>query len=168
MSRCCYHAVIVGFLSLATGVPIVSAQSRAVAVPAWALSALHRSPSGSRVAPASWLARSVLRADFDGDRQLDVALLVQERGSSKRGIAIVHRSTKAVFIVGAGVALSNGGDNFDWLDFWRVTNGPAEQGATDEGPPRMRGAALVVGKDGSASALVYWTGTKYAWYQQGN
>lgn len=168
MSHCCYYAVIVGLLSLGTGSRIVSAQPRSAAVPAWALSALQLWPAGNRVAPASWLARSVLQADFDGDRQRDVALLVQERGSGKRGIAIVHRGTKSVFIVGAGIAFSNGGDNFDWLDFWGVAQGPAAQGATDEAPPTLKGAALVVGKDGSASALVYWTGTTYAWYQQGD
>jgi hypothetical protein len=144
------------------------AQTRPHELPAWAESALRRSPLGSRVAIDAWIEPHVQEADFDGDGQGDAAVLVRERGSRKAGIAIVHRRTSQVFIIGAGTALSNGGDDFSWMDTWRVVKGTVEQGATGELPPAFRGAALWVEKAESASAVLYWTGTRYAWYQQGD
>jgi hypothetical protein len=35
-------------------------------------------------------------------------------------------------------------------------------------PPVLRGDALMVVKLEAASAIVYWTGSEYAWYQQGD
>jgi len=129
---------------------------------------VRSSPVGNRVALDPWISPPFQEADFDGDGQLDLALLVRERNSRKSGIAIIHQGTKEIFVVGAGTELSNGGDDFSWMDSWRVVSGPVEQGATDERPPTLKGAALWVAKEESASALVYWTGVRYAWYQQGD
>lgn len=145
-----------------------AAHSTVVKVPAWARLAIRNAPFGNRIATVAWLAPGIQEADFDGDGKVDIAVLVRERISGKLGIVVVHRGTKQAFLIGAGTALSSGGDDFSWMDSWRIVTGPAEQGTTDEPPPRLRGAALWVEKDGSGSALVYWNGTRYAWYQQGD
>src|SRR5947208_16834787 len=41
------------------------------------------------------------RGDFDGDGQVDVAVLVRHKVTGKVGIAFVHRGTRAVHVVGA-------------------------------------------------------------------
>ena len=46
--------------------------------------------------------------------------------------------------------------------------GPVGKGADGKAPPKLRGDALMVIKTESASALIYWNGTRYAWYQQGD
>ena len=57
-----------------------------------------------------------LRGDFNGDGKIDVAVLVKQRSTGKLGIAIVHGGTSQVTILGAGNAIGNGGDDFEWMD----------------------------------------------------
>lgn len=42
------------------------------------------------------------------------------------------------------------------------------RGADGKAPPKLRGDGLMVIKTESASALIYWNGKRYAWYQQGD
>jgi hypothetical protein len=34
--------------------------------------------------------------------------------------------------------------------------------------PHLRGDALLVGRSEAASALIYWNGKRYVWFQQGD
>jgi hypothetical protein len=110
-----------------------------------------------------------LRGDFNGDGNTDVAFLVQHRSTGKIGIAIVHGATDKVIILGAGVAIGNGGDDFEWMDSWRVLskNSAAREGGKTNAPD-FRGDALFVEKSEAASALIYWNGKRYVWSQQGD
>jgi hypothetical protein len=83
-------------------------------------------------------------------------------------VALLHASGKS-FVVGAGKDVGNGGDDWSWMDKWSLTKrGPVEQGADEAAPPKLKGDALLVEKTESASALVYFDGKTYAWYQQGD
>jgi hypothetical protein len=42
------------------------------------------------------------------------------------------------------------------------------RGADQKKPPVLRGDALYVEKTESASAIIYWDGSTYRWYQQGD
>ena len=111
----------------------------------------------------------LLHGDFDGDDRLDVALLVSRHVSGAHGIAILHSGSTRPVVVGAGHALGNGGDDFSWMDAWSVyPKGPVHRGVDQAAPPQLRGDALVVEKLESASAIIYWDGTAYRWYQQGD
>lgn len=57
-----------------------------------------------------------LRGDFNGDGKADIAVLVKQRSTGKLGIAIIDRVTNKVTILGAGTAVGNGGDDFEWMD----------------------------------------------------
>ena len=57
-----------------------------------------------------------LRGDFNGDGKIDLAVLVKQRSTGKLGIAIIHGATDKVTILGAGVGIGNGGDDFEWMD----------------------------------------------------
>jgi hypothetical protein len=110
-----------------------------------------------------------VQGDFDGDHQLDLAVLLIEKPSGKKGIAIFHRGTKKVTIIGAGKPLGNGGDDFNWLDAWYVyPKRKVAKGVDDTNPPKLRGDAIFVEKTESASAVLYWDGGNYRWYQQGD
>jgi hypothetical protein len=107
-----------------------------------------------------------LRGDFNGDGKADVTVLAKQRSTGKVGIAIINGATDKVTVVGAGNAIGNGGDDFEWMDSWRVySKGNAASRAS---VPKLRGDALLVSKSEAASALIYWNGKRYVWLQQGD
>ncbi len=118
----------------------------------------------------AWLNPYYLRADFNGDGSSDIAVLVQEKATDKKGIFIIHGDTHHHFVLGAGTAIGNGGDDFSWMDAWYVhPRGSVGQTADeDAAPPALKWDALMVIKIESASGVIYWTGTGYAWRQQGD
>jgi hypothetical protein len=109
---------------------------------------------------------SYLREDFDGDGKIDVAVLVKERSMGKIGIAIINDATDKVTILGAGTAIGNGGDDFEWMDSWEIYS--KDRIASGTSVPKRRGDALLVSKSEAASALIYWNGKRYVWRQQGD
>jgi hypothetical protein len=112
---------------------------------------------------------SYLEGDFNGDGKMDVAVSIKERASGKLGIAIVHGATGKVAILGAGIGIGNGGDDFEWMDSWQVYSKTRAAHAVGEtSVPRLRGDALLVEKSEAASALIYWNGKRYVWSQQGD
>jgi hypothetical protein len=110
-----------------------------------------------------------LSGDFNGDGKIDVAVLVKQRSTGKLGIAIVHGATGKVTILGAGVSIGNGGDDFEWMDSWRVySKDRAAREASEIGVPHLHRDALLVQKSEAAGALIYWNGKHYVWFQQGD
>ena len=107
-----------------------------------------------------------LRGDFTGDGKLDVAALIKHRWSGKIGIAIVDGATKKATILGAGTSIGNGGDDFEWMDSWKIY--PRDQMATHTSVTKLDRDALFVSKTEAASALLYWNGKRYIWLQQGD
>lgn len=107
------------------------------------------------------------RGDFNGDGKVDVAILVRRKPAAKIGILILHRDGQSA-LLGAGRAFGNGGDDFAWMDQWSVE----ERGSTqrNQGDPslRPRADALVVAREGSASALISYRNGKYTWQQRGD
>ena len=135
-------------------------------LPDWCRSAVERSEKQMRVTLSNRLNPYYLQGDFDGDAKLDLAVLVSAAANRKSGILVVFRDRPETVLVGAGVPLGAGGDDFSWMDAWSVRpRGPIEGAGA---PPRLRGDALLVEKSESASALVYWDGKAFRWYQQGD
>jgi hypothetical protein len=112
---------------------------------------------------------SYLEGDFNGDGKTDVAVLVTERSTGKLGIAIVHGKTGKVKILGAGIGIGNGGDDFEWMDTWQIySKTRAAHADAETGVLHLLGDALLVEKSEAASALIYWDGNRYVWSQQGD
>jgi len=138
-------------------------------IPEWVQKAIAQSDVAKGIVFDSRLNPFCLRGDFDGDGNIDFAVLVRQPASGKAGIVIIHRATGRVFVLGAGTRFGYGGDDFTWMDAWRVFDkGKVPQGATEERPPILRGDGLLIFKTEAASAIVWWTGVGYRWYQQGD
>jgi hypothetical protein len=83
-----------------------------------------------------------LRGDFNGDGKTDIAFLLKQRSTGKLGIAIINGATDKVTVVGAGNAVGNGSDDFEWMDSWQVySKGRAAQEAKGS-VPHLRGDAF--------------------------
>ena len=110
-----------------------------------------------------------VRGDFNGDGKTDTAVLVKQRSTGKLGIAIIAGVTDKVTILGAGNAIGNGGDDFEWMDSWQVySKDRTVREAGETSVPHLHGDALLVSKSEAASALIYWNGKRYVWLQQGD
>ena len=105
-----------------------------------------------------------LDGDFDGDDVKDAAVLVEHRATGKLGIAIVHRGTRRVSILGAGSG-SAGPDDLSWIDRWDLYHKGVTFNLTIQDRPSIQlGAdALWVGRQDSVSAFYIWTGANYIW-----
>ena len=105
---------------------------------------------------ADWIKPARLAGDFDGDGKTDVALLVANAKSKKRGVLIVHGGRRAAAVAGAGINFGNGGDDFEWANHWTV--------AKRKGKPD----ALLVEREESGGGLVEFVAGKYRWRQHGD
>jgi hypothetical protein len=107
------------------------------------------------------------RGDFDGDGRADLAVLVQHKANRKLGILILRRNGKQT-LLGAGHTFANGGDDFEWMDLWWVEDRGAVQQSHDDPAVKLQGDGLLVGKEGSASALIYFKAGEFHWQQKGD
>ena len=108
-----------------------------------------------------------LRGDFNGDAGTDYAILITEKRSGKRGLAICFGGTVSTAILGAGKEF-NEADEF-MLEAWQVYGKRSvSQGGGEGPPPRLLGEAILVEWPERASGLIYWNGKKFVWYQQGD
>jgi hypothetical protein len=109
-----------------------------------------------------------LRGDFDGDGVPDYAILVTSRGTKQVGIAIVRSGAKKIEVLGAGgINLQEGSvKDFAWMDVWVVERKhKLEPNDWDKPIGQMVGEGVEVEKSESASALIYWDGKQYRWFQ---
>jgi hypothetical protein len=149
-------------------------------IPKWVAPVFKQSGLSNRYVFSSRLNPFYQRGDFDGDGKQDIAIWIRELKSNKVGIAILNRRTEKISIIGAGNmivdragkalwARADGGDSLDYINAWYVyEKGIVEQGVGEGSPPMLKGDALMLIKTESASGLIYWTGKRYAWYQQGD
>jgi hypothetical protein len=145
------------------------ARARTTSIPKWAAHVFEGPDFTRDYLLSPWLDPPFLQGDFNGDSAIDVAVLVSRRGTAARGIAILHAGSARFVVVGAGHAFGNGTDDFAWMGEWNVyPKGPVYQGADESAPPKLLGDALFVDKPESATAIIYWDGAAYRWYQQGD
>lgn len=90
--------------------------------------------------------------DFDNDGRTDAAVFARDGTTGKEGILLLRQVHPTPVVLGMGHAFGNGGDDFTWLDIWRVE-------------AAARGDQLVVEKSESASGAITWDGQGYRWTQ---
>jgi hypothetical protein len=104
-----------------------------------------------------------IRGQFDEDTVIDVAVQITQKGTDKRGIAIIHGADSSVHILGAGTPFANGGDDLEWLWVWRAE---ARSSRPDIAPAGRE--LLYVEKPESGGGMIWWDGRAYVWTQAGD
>ena len=119
---------------------------------------------------AAWINPFYLQADFNGDDQLDTAIWLWESASRKGGLLIHHGGTEEHYVIAAGNEFRDRGDDFSRFNGWYVfpQGSVPESSHADGAPPELLGDALHLEVLEAGSGIVYWTGTEYSWYQQGD
>lgn len=132
-------------------------------LPRWADAILHDGRYMDRYELFTGLNPYYVAGRLDADTLPDLAVQIREKASGHRGIAIIHRGSKHVAILGAGQPLGNGGDDWSWLWVWRVEDGLAEPDSAFRGHD-----VLLVEKPESAGGYLWWDGQSYRWTQAGD
>ena len=122
---------------------------------------------------------SFLQADFNGDKLNDIAILVTEKTTKKRGILLLHNQKNQYFLFGAGTKFGSGSDNFKWAKVWKIyTAKSASETQFDKDDNIVGGKEIKLKRSGIeiwaledgepiAGGIIYWTGQKYIWIHQG-
>jgi hypothetical protein len=138
-------------------------------LPKWCIDYLNTQFDKGIYKLSDYINPKFLIADFNGDRNDDVAIVISTLDSDKKGILIIHQKVNQHFILGAGINIGNGGDDFKWMDIWKIYNkSELRPGIGETEIISLKSKAILVEKSESASAVIYWTGTEYKWYQQGD
>ena len=108
-----------------------------------------------------------LSGNFSGTGKREYAVLVQHNG--RQGIALCRAGAAANRrVLGAGRNFHGMKDlNFDKWKLYPKRK-PIEQGVGEGGPPVLHSDGMLLEWEESASAIVYWNGKKFVWYQQGD
>jgi hypothetical protein len=160
--------------------PFLVATSQTTPLPEWFTDTFKKKGLDRKYLLTSNWSPSFLQADFNGDAVQDLAVLILEKATKRKGILLLHGNTKEAFIFGAGTSLGAGGNDFQWADKWALyTQKTAWETRFDKETGEMIGAKKVAltrpgilmedYEDGAALAggIIYWNGKKYVWIHQG-
>lgn len=124
---------------------------------------------GDDLEPVAFLQPPLVEADFDYDGAWDFAVPVERIADGKRAIAICRAGTWLSVIGLEGDLGQLTPAYFDHIDWWLVEpRGTIGQGAGEGPPPVPAGDTLTIGKDDSSSVKLYWDGTHFQAYWQGD
>ena len=128
----------------------------------------------------SYLDPPFLQDDFNGDGFPDLAVLILEKSTHKRGVLLIQANSSQYYVFGAGTKFGDGSDNFSWANKWSIykkksayeTQFDKKTGDILKGKeiklnrPCISLASIEDGTELSGG-LIYWNGKKYIWIHQG-
>jgi hypothetical protein len=130
-------------------------------LPAWGHMTLDAPAFAAKYSLESRLNPFFQQGDFDGDGRLDLAVLIVEKASGKHGVALLRRGAAAAVVVGAGRDFGNGGDDWGWMDVWRIEEAAGAR-------PGVVRHDLRVEKSESGGGVIGWDGHAFRWRQAGD
>jgi len=152
---------------------------KAQQLPGWFITAFKAHKLDIKYSMTPFLKPAFLTADFNGDKIPDIAVLVTEIKSKKKGVLLMHGKTCQYFVFGAGVKFGNGGTDFSWLKQWSVYKDRVvyqmqfDKDGAMSGSKKVnlarRGLLVTDLEDGepNSGGIIYWTGNTYTWIHQG-
>ncbi|GAB3923574.1 hypothetical protein [Mucilaginibacter myungsuensis] len=150
--------------------------------PAWYTAKFKALKLDLQYSLATFAKPSYQQADFNGDGVKDVAALIIQKRTKKKGILLIEGNSDRYFVFGAGTKVGkpnfDESDRLDWMDRWKVDKAMVAYETTFDKDGDILGSAKVKtpygglsiwqSEDGSplAGGLIYWTGKKYACIHQ--
>jgi len=168
------------FIVIALNYTLVKAQLKVI--PGWFVNAFNQQKLNSYYELKSYIKPGFLEADFNGDGIKDIAALVIEKRTHKKGIILIYAKSLNHFVFGAGTMVGKKGfddsDNLKWVDGWSIykdkiayetkfNNGDIE-GEIKRRLPN-KGISIWANQDGAplAGGIIYLDGKRFAWIHQG-
>lgn len=132
----------------------------------------QQADSETQAKKENWLTPEFLTADFNNDNLADTAFAIVMEG--KKGFRIKHGGMEEEFIIGAGNKFGNGGDDFDWVDYWELENDSVtyEQTFAENGDVlgaedvKLESTAFYLGQEEAGGATIALIGDEYVWIHQ--
>jgi hypothetical protein len=117
-----------------------------------------------------------LETDLSGDKNVDLAILIEEKTENKKGILIFFGQSDKSFILGAGTKFGNSGDDFKWADVWSVFKDKVTYETTFKPNRDVDGGkkitidrhAIAIREEEGSGGLIYFNGKEFIWIHQGD
>lgn len=155
-----------------------TAFSQTTTYPSWLKPRMKALKLNGQYELTPFLKPAYLQDDFNGDGVPDIAVLVMERSTQKKGILLIQKKKSQCEVFGAGNSFGKGSDDFSWADTWSVykeksayaTQFDKKSGDVKGGKqvPLSRHCIYIVSREEASGGLIYWTGKKYSWIHQGD
>jgi hypothetical protein len=147
--------------------------------PKWFMDAYEGKGLNKKYILTAYLKPAYLQADFNGDTAVDVAALIEEKGSNRKGILLIHNKTFKHHVFGAGIDCGNGSDDYEWLLRWSIYKSNKTYVTTVDkytgktiGDIEVKLKHPVLFLEGYESnkvpfnGIIYWNGITYVWIDQ--
>jgi len=151
-----------------------------VTYPGWLRDSLKRKKLDMKYELNAYMKPAYVQEDLNGDGKPDIAALVIEKATHKKGILLVHNNSSEYYVFGAGTNFGEGSDDFAWAGKWYVyKKKSAYETMFDKKSGDVLGGkeiklshpciSVASVEDGAevSGGLIYWTGKKYRWIHQG-
>lgn len=148
--------------------------------PGWVMDSLKSKGLDKKYELNAFLKPGWLQDDFNGDGAPDIALLIVEKATHKKGILLLTGKNSDFYVFGAGSKFGDGSDDFSWAGKWYVyKKKTAYETQFDKKNGDILGGkqiklthpciSIASVEDGAeiSGGLIYWTGKKYRWIHQG-
>ncbi len=152
-------------------------------IPKWVVDTLNSKGLNAKYNIVQYAEPSFLFGDFNGDKIEDIAVLISEIKTKKKGILILHGNSEDFFAIGAGNKFGKSGfdefDHLEWLDGWSLceeklvfeTKFDKDGGILGTIKRKLKNTGISIWEnlEGSplAGGIIYWDGKKYSWIHQG-
>jgi len=159
---------------------LISAHSFSQSNTSWIIDSLRSKGLDSKFELSSYISPDHLQTDLNGDGYPDLAALIVEKKTKKKGVLLFPGHSAHYYIFGAGTKFGNGSDDFNWLNKWSVfsekkayeTQFDKKNGDIIRGKEiKLKHSCLLLAamEDGAevSGGLIYWNGMKYIWIHQG-
>lgn len=106
-----------------------------------------------------------LEADFNADKQDDIAFFVENKIDHTKGVMIINKGKNLVFIIGCGTQ-TDMGSSLTWAKRWFVYRNKSLWNNGTNKKASLKSPAIQLIRNEKDSMVIYWTGRKYKTFMQ--